>query len=111
MTVITKDTPVTVTLPLGDWDEIYTALNDGYDRLEELSYRVGEQLPDKTPGGLGAVVRALILETKTPAVLVLCSDLGKTYHLAWREPHEGDWYDVDAFEITEVLSQGIPWPT
>lgn len=114
MTAITKASPVNVRLTLGEWDEIYELLQDSVlDRAEALSYLIGGQLPDKTPTGLGAVVRATILSDPVPgtAVLVLCAATKVGDYLSWRDPQTGDWYELDQFRITEVLSQGIPWPT
>lgn len=112
---VTPDTAVSINLLHREWSEVYEILEQGSLVGEQLAYQIGAQLPELTPTGLGAVVRAEptnIGPNVLPVVLVFCSKGDSPQDkLSWRDPYEGSWYEPDDFHVTEVLSQGIPWPT
>lgn len=106
------DTLVSVELPYRDWCEVADKLDmHGREWGERVAQKVIDQLPPLTPTGLGAVVRArLSAEAARDFVFVLCSMPATEDNLSWHDPTDGSWYEPDQFEVTEVLSKGIPWP-
>lgn len=113
---VTPDTAVSIEMPYKEWANLCQELA-GYGYQHELGAlgMIERQLPTLTPTGLGAVVRAEptnIGPNVLPVVLVFCSKGDSPQDkLSWRDPYEGSWYEPDDFHVTEVLSQGIPWPT
>lgn len=112
---VSPDTPVSVELTYKQWSRAATYLDDDCgSEGEALAYAINKQLPLLTPTGLGAVVRArvsAVSATEVAFVLVLCSaPAGIEDNLSWRDPTDGSWFEPDQFIVTEVLSEGIPWP-
>lgn len=103
---------VSIEKTYADWESIAEALEESHEAGPAMAAELRAQA---TPSGLGAVVRALprnLGPDVSPVILVLCSDGDSVADkLAWRDPHEGGWYERGEFTITEVLSLGIPWPS